>query len=266
MGNVETFGWDTVFAINFKTANQAITRGQSSPPRFSADYTDTLESKVFNVSGDFGTWQMDGGSGNLLHLKMPVSNGKVAAKDGSSIKNFSGHAIVEVELAFIPQKGASHTAGLQDLNYNKSTDAGRMAATVISFVFTASSNNSADEVPVKTALNQWLNSHADVFNHVFAVVDINAKVDKEHFQWLRPTFVNYAINANAGKTDDDNVFGVLAMTENRPVLNAGSEIDPRVIPEGNNAGFLISQERMCCEASPLRRENRNQKQSSLSFI
>ncbi|NUY35987.1 TULIP family P47-like protein [Paraburkholderia sp. JPY303] len=58
-----------------------------------------------------------------------------------------------------------------------------------------------------------------------------------------PTHVGYGINNPENAPVDNYVFAVMAMTANRQGVNLGHEVSPNVIPQGCNAGFLISQER-----------------------
>jgi hypothetical protein len=242
----DTYDWDTVFAIRFGDANKAIAGAKSSPPSFSAQYTDGLSGDVYTIAGDFGPWQLSGGSGGIVHMTLPINNGTLTPQGGTA-KSYSGSAVIEVYLNFIPQptSTAASSGTPNHLRIKLTTDdpVNQPVVSVQSFSFDPSSPFKAGAPAIQSALQTWLSTNLQSFNHTFAAVDLNVIADQGTFQWLKPTKISYAVNAPNSASPDDYIFGVLAMTEGRDNPNLSNQISPNIIPSGSNAGFLISQER-----------------------
>ncbi|WUR15894.1 TULIP family P47-like protein [[Empedobacter] haloabium] len=232
MNTVSTLNWDTAFGIRFKDANAAIVGAGSSPPRFDGAH-DSLGA-TYQVGAGFGPWQMTGGAGSLLTMTLPLTGGTIAG-GGQPDAAFAATAQIQVSLGFIPQPG---TPASQQLRIDQT-----QAVSVLQVTLASGPASALDAI--RGALQDWLNANLSQFNHVFAVVDLNTALDpSDSFAWLKPTHVGYAIYTENIASPDDYVFGVLAMTENRPGLNLSPQIDPGIIPAGADAGFLIAAPRV----------------------
>ncbi len=98
-------------------------------------------------------------------------------------------------------------------------------------------------------LQTWFNDNLDVFNHVFATLNISNELDQnDKWSWLKPTGTSYAV-VDEG-TSDQSIFGVLTMTGGAQAL-PNHQISPNAIPadgsgpngtgaDASDAGFLIS--------------------------
>lgn len=84
----------------------------------------------------------------------------------------------------------------------------------------------------------WFNTNLNAFSHILAILDISIQLDQnDQWQWLKPTATSYAVIDEG--TTGQSVFGVLTMTGgNQAPLN--QQISPNAIPEGADAGFVIS--------------------------
>lgn len=237
-GIADTYNWDTAYGITFEKVNNSIVRANSSPANFTGSYVDVLGGgATYVIAASFGAWQLSGGSGDLVHMTLPLTNGTITP-GGSA---FSGSAEIEVKLNWLPQPGASSDKGTHHLKINLTTN-DPVNSPIVSIVNMAVHPATLAPV-VQSALQTWLLAHLQQFNHVFSAVDLGAEADKAGFQWLKPTKLGYAVNTE-GATDPKNyVFGVLAMTESRPGVRLDHQISPNIIPTGADAGFLISQER-----------------------
>jgi hypothetical protein len=231
---VSTNNWDTAFGIKFKDANAAITSAGSSPASFSGSH-DTVGA-TFQVSADFGTWQMTGGSGSLMLMTLPLVQGRITG-GGQPDADFKASAQIQVSLGFVPQPGSDATRSLK-------LDTGQ-AVNVLAVDLAQGPATARDAIT--GALQDWLNANLGEFNHVFATVDLNTRFDgsgDDSFSWVRPTHLGYAIHTENIASPDDYIFGVLAMTENRQGRNLSPVIDPGIIPAGTDAGFLIAAPRV----------------------
>ncbi|WUR15895.1 TULIP family P47-like protein [[Empedobacter] haloabium] len=247
-GVASTNNWDTVFAINFANANKAIRNQKSSPPGFDGTKPGgAFSGPAIAVSGQFGAWQLSGGSGSLAELSLPVSGTATAQSAPPTAIDFSGTAVIQVSMDYIPQPGQGGSGKVSggatnQLKVKTSTTDPQTQPVVSVLSVTLTSGQEAHDA-VSDVLEQWLLANLGSFNHTFAAIDLGAVADKDQFQWLAPTHVGYGINNPENAAPDDYVFAVMAMTENRPGANLGHDVSPNVIPQGCNSGFLISQER-----------------------
>jgi hypothetical protein len=248
-GRASTNNWDTAFAINFANANKAIKAQKSSPPSFSGTKPGGgFSGPAIDVDGKFGDWQLCGGSGSLAELQLPISGTATAKSAPPIVLDFTGSAVIQIELQYLPQPGGDSgqddSGGTTNALKPKLTTDDPTTQPVVSVLSVTLNADAADaHDSVEDVLGTWLNANLESFNHTFAAVDLGAVADKDQFQWLNPTHVGYGINNPEGATTDDYIFGVLAMTENRTGQNLGHDVSPNIIPDGCNAGFLISQER-----------------------
>jgi hypothetical protein len=240
---------DTVFAINFANANKAIVAQKSSPLGFSGTKPGGgFSGPAIKVDGTFGPWQLSGGSGSIAEMTLPLSGTAAAQTDPVQTRDFAGSAVIQIGLNFLPQPDGSGSGKLSGGNpkvLKIKTDTAdpntQPIVSIISLNVNAEASDAKDAI--SDVLKEWLLGNLDSFNHTFAAIDLGAVADKDQFTWLAPTHVGYGINNPEGATVDNYIFGVMAMTEDRPGVNLGHEISPNVIPSGCNAGFLISQER-----------------------
>lgn len=226
-----TNNWDTVSAIKFKAVNEAIVNQKSSPKSFSGIFSSPF-SGDFNVTGDFGDWQLSGGSGNLVHMKLPFTHSKFTPKSGGAAKTpGAGYGIIEINLTYIPQPCDTNKQDLQ-------VDAKKAVQSVAVTMSDSSQKNFASYIG--HVLTEWLSSNLQDFNHVFAVANLGEQESSPAFTWLKPTKVGYAVEAPVNASVDDFVFGVLAMTQNRAGTDLTYQVSPNALPSGYNGGFLIN--------------------------
>jgi hypothetical protein len=246
-GRASTNNWDTAFAINFANANKAISTQKSSPKGFSGSKPGGgFSGPQVDVTGQFGDWQLSGGSGSLAELTLPIS-GVATIHGTTTYEDFAGLAVIEVSMQYLPQppggQSTDEKGGATNALKTKTTTSDPQTQPIVSVLSMTLTKGADAQDPVQYVLEEWLLANLDSFNHTFAAVDLGALADKDQFQWLNPTHVGYGINNPEGAAPADYVFGVLAMTENRTGVNLGHDVSPNIIPDGCNAGFLISQER-----------------------
>jgi Clostridium P-47 protein len=234
-----TYGWDTAFAIRMPDANAAIVKAGASPKTF----TQVAPDNSCTANGSFGPWQIcRGGDGVLIHFAIPLTAGSMVYQ-GQTYAMAGGVATIEVALRQIPPQSvpgqapaSAHDLVVQTL----ATSVTQPAVSVIDLKLPVDPGFICKAL-MSGLLDAWFNANLDQFTHVFNTVTINKIVDKAQFQWLAPTHTSYAY-AN-GATDEDCVFGVLCMTQNRPDGGIASQLSPNAIPAGARSGFLIARER-----------------------
>jgi Clostridium P-47 protein len=224
---VDTYDWDTVFAIRFSDVNTELAKPGSTPATFTS--TDT----GVTASGNFGPWQLSGGDGVLLHMTVPITAGSMPYM-GTTYDLTGAVATIEIQLKDLPQPpGANGTPHQVVPNAT--------AAVAVTDLSNLPGNPGFIIKGVVTGLlDKWFNANLAQFTHTFSTVDLNEKADTAGFQWLKPTALGWAVSAQGAVAD--YVFGVLAMTSNRTAPGT-MQISPNAIPTGQRAGFLIAQER-----------------------
>lgn len=243
----DTYDWDTVFAVKFKDVNAAIAKPGNTPKSYDQSES-TTES---NIKGDFGAWSLTGGGDTLLHMNVTLKSGSLTFKGNETppqhhVVDLAGvSATIEVQLDQLPQPGpvANHktkktatggnTVGLR-VSQTDTVDVTQINNMPSGAGFEAT-------LLVQGLLKLWLNANLDKFTYAFASVDLNAKADKDGYQWLLPKYVGYAVL----KRDniDDSVFGVLCMVDDAVAAPPTAQVSPNAIPEGQESGFLISQKK-----------------------
>jgi hypothetical protein len=238
IGDADTQGWDTVFAIRLTDVNRTLAKPGVSPP----DWNIVLTPDLFFGSGSFGPWAAaQGGSAAILRMSAPITAGSVTFQ--ALPYQLAGATVYfQVELTYIPQPNANATTGQNELKVKK-TPSSPHAPTVVVDEVDYGPNPVPDTMGnalVIGALQKWFNDNIGDFEHIFTTVNLAAKADKDAFQWLMPTYTSYAYLD--GPTMDNSFFGVLCMCKghdpgtNPPQLSAGA------IPSGARAGFSIAQE------------------------
>jgi len=229
MTAIATFGWDTAFAVGFTSLNGAIKLAGSSPAAFAGCFTD-LQGVKHEVVASFGAWQLSGGSGDLVHLELPLLNGQVTVAEGQP-RPFTGAAIIEVKLSYRARPGSPKVLDLM------------VAPEPHAEVISVDLGDASLDVPVQTALAEWLQTHLSSFSQVFTTVTLDRTSTQPAFQWLQPTATGYAVYSDGREDPANAVFGILAMTEQRAATNV-PEIDPDIIPTAGATGLLIAQQRL----------------------
>jgi hypothetical protein len=232
-----TYDWDTVFALPVADVNRAIVTGKSSPRGFSYDHVEGGSRTT--TSARFGDWQVaQGGDGKNLRMTIPLAEIAVGAQYFGN-----GTATIEVKLQYLPHTdGPAPAQGrlVKLVVRNTSSDLDNDPVVVlVGEIAGASSMGLLQQAIFQVGLGAWLNANLAAFTHVFAVVNLNDRIDQDA-QWAftKPTYVDYAYTD--GATLDQSTFGVLCMTGGRRGEGLSEQISPNAIPQGSRAGFLVA--------------------------
>lgn len=239
----DTYGWDTAYAITLSDMNASIASSKHSLATY--EYSQD----GISIEGTFGTWQVcRGGDGKLLHMTMPVPTLTVTTTT-ASLLYAGGTCVIEVKLQYVPHtvKGAIASMGtfhqlvVQDQPDSNAPD--NPAVTIVNLVFP--DMDFVTQSLVSGVFQAWFEAHIADFAYIFAEVNLNRQADQGQFQWLMPTYTDYAYLD--GDTDEDSKMGILCMTSDDGIPRSPDglveQLSPDAIPVGSNAGFLISQER-----------------------
>ena len=231
-----TNGWDCVSVIRFPDVNAAIVTQKSSPASFSQSDNDP-DLGTLTFGGDFGDWLLSGGDGKLVSIDMPLMNSVFTMNSNTHSFSKKMVATAEVNMQWVEQGGPSNLIVDPGVTINVSSlDVGDNLE--------STGKNISDTTIgiMKESLQNWMKNNVNLFDHVFASVNIAEQVDTGPLGWLKPTDKFYAVTSSDSDPDDINkkLFAVLCMTDKNP--NPGDhQVSPFAIPDGLRASFLISE-------------------------
>lgn len=246
----DTGGWDAVNCVRITEINDAIRNAGTSPGRM--EFAPDADSFV---SGEFDSWRVSpGGDGPLINLEIPMRNVTVARGDRRATLD---HIVIEIQvrMELIPSgrnapQGGGITEKLLVIAKRPSplllgADGSERAATLVG-------HTGLDDLGLRlkstllSGVETWMNDNLDSFTHVFAAVNVSDRMSEETegeaFAWLKPTDVSYAFGAS-GTDPDASVLAILCQTEGRSPSGLVHQADPGLIPEGCDAGVVISRSR-----------------------
>jgi Clostridium P-47 protein len=240
---VYTHGWDTVFGIPVTDVNQAIVDKKSSPPTFS--FADS--SGTFTLEGTFGDWQItNGGDGKEIRMTLPVTTLHFTYLATKVTFEFTGNVVLAIELHYIPHQ-TPEAADPKDgspfalVVRSTSDDPTQPVAFVVSSEFSPTPGTVTNAL-IAQGFKDWAAANLAVFNHIFAVVNLNRMVDTGKWSFVTPNYTSYAYLSDGTGLQAD-LFGVLSMTGDRSGAQLNEQIAQNTIPTGAQAGFLVSQRR-----------------------
>ncbi|HYG59004.1 MAG TPA: TULIP family P47-like protein [Symbiobacteriaceae bacterium] len=253
--NIDLFGWDTAYGISFTKANEAIKALKSTPVGFTLANKNAHGTEVANVDGKWGDWQLTtNGDGQNLTMKCPITAGTYTTiTEAGTTFDLSGTWVeVEIKLKYLDQKnityqdptakaGTGTQMNLQARTASSDPTDPVASITASSFNFAQAGDPEIAKAICESLFKSWFTANLDQFNHVFSIFVINETADQGAFQWLKPTALSYAVNSTGSL--DTSVFGVMAMTESRPVTLNTHTVDPRMLTVANgHSAFSISAE------------------------
>ena len=246
--SVSTLGWDTVYMAPYTIVNEAILKQKSYPATF--DFTDPTEVRI---QGVWKSWQLSvGAAGKNVQMICEVESGTAGGGGLANQSLAKTQVVIQVDLKQVaatdpindktsqPGSGQSHA-----LMVNQ-TGKGLDPAVAIIEVVVPKGFLPLLKGLLLSIFKHYFNQHIGEFNHVFAVMDLNAIADKDGFQWLKPTAFQYAVGSPENPTLENSAFGLLANVQNRPISNDQSQaLDIEAMTglkePGANAAFVISE-------------------------
>jgi hypothetical protein len=237
----DTFQWDTVFAIKIKDANAAIKAKASSPASMS--YQMDADTKV---DCTFGDWSLAStGDGRLIHMKIPITTAKITFDEKSlPINNINCVAEVQMHFYNAVSNDPKASGTFHDLKVKShKDDINEKLVTGVTMDFGSQTVSPLAQGLLSQAIEDWLSANIQIFDHIFATVNLNKIIADGSYQWLMPTKIDYAFISNTANPED-STLGVLCMTENRDSNNLVTELSHNAIHPNSSSGFLIAQSRL----------------------
>ncbi|WP_119417923.1 TULIP family P47-like protein [Desertibaculum subflavum] len=242
--NIDMHNWDIATGITYEDANAAIAAAGSSPT--SLKFTASDNSASMDVT--CGTWSLAlGGAGSDIHVLVPLTGGTVTIGTDTHTVT-SAQTIFTVYAQYIPHSPSGAGANLRDLVLSSTADGGEVEAEASNP--TPPQSNGVVQAVLLELLNQWVVANLNEFNHVFAVVDLEADFSTTPaLSWMKPWYLGYACSEPSSNPSLANsVFGVLALVDepsseaekNKLIANLAYDIDLGVIPEDKKAGLAVA--------------------------
>ncbi|GGB96424.1 TULIP family P47-like protein [Dyadobacter sediminis] len=241
--NADTYGWDNVFAMNFITANEALTTNwgsvDSKAKNISQAYNDDDTGLTFKLDATFGPWQLaENGDGKNIAMKCPIVSGTYSY--GSKSVNFDGlspapSVKIIVNMNWVPEPGQFHfgiNTGVDsivtDLNA-KTVDAALSAA------FTANGKTlSSPDVSVQKAGYEWLIQ--DGVNSYYLFFSADKENDKFLNIYQFDKVWKQNLNVLSSSTDSDPAV-IIDTINNNPTSGLGATVFPQLLSEWFNVNI-----------------------------
>lgn len=105
--DADTYGWDTVCALSFATANRAIASSWASvDDRVKKFVAKANDDPSYHISGEFGPWQLTvGGDGKNVRMACPVTSGTYQAGPKKTFDLAGMELVIEVGMEWVPDPG-----------------------------------------------------------------------------------------------------------------------------------------------------------------
>jgi hypothetical protein len=210
--DADTYGWDTVFALNFTHANSAIVANWPNVNAGAKNVSQVAsDDSSFNINGVLGPWQLTmGGDGKNVRMLCPFVSGTYKAPSNSydlGAKNVQ--VVIEIGMEWVPDPGQfnfvlSGNTTIDpikaDLNNNK-IDAALQAA------FTKQSKTLSGSATATMLIKdkEWVIADGSVNYYLFVTTDKDNNEFMSIYQFITAWAANLKALKNAVSTDDPAV-------------------------------------------------------------
>lgn len=235
---MQLYGWDAVYTIRAEKVNQLF---QENMAGLVSTFDYQLNDKQFNTNvhiyGTFGPWQIiPGGDGKLLHLQLPIENGRLELQ-GALQQNLDLAgvvAVVEIQLQMLPSTDGSY----KELRFNFKQVGSQVgdqtdgAVTPVN-VPVPKTLSVLDQQMLLNAIANCLIVNQDEVVFVFAKINL---VAPDANSWLAPKESVYHYLA----TGTDQFLCILSLLVSADISNLATQVDPTLVSGDNDACFAIS--------------------------
>jgi len=241
-----TLGWDTVFSMRLSEANRQIDIAGTTPDGFSMPLP---TKEAFTLTIGFGRWSLsERSSGTRAHLTMPLDVCIIAKEDGTVIFDGAGSSVdTALNMEFVAaDRLAAPDEDFERYHLRLASPQGRnyRPAQVQLTLGEGVVNDVQGNMALRSALETWLNTHLDVFDHIFAELDITTKLARDDFAWMQPTDMAYAFSEAEKGHEADAIMAVLCMTGGRKAEGRSLFVSGDMITTGHVASLVIGSQRL----------------------
>lgn len=239
-----TNNWDTVFAVDFDAVNDGIRAQGSSPEGF--DHTQSSGGETARLFGDFGDWELIGGSGHLLEMRLPITTFTFEMTGENPETRNDAWATIQLSLHQVTGDEGSGLGGGTPVSFcscppkNLLMNSNEFSVAVMDMGWPGSDTEQelVDDCKILLADYYRQASSLEDFDHTFVTVNLNSRLGKDgsDFSWIAPTDTSYGVLEDGGAGGGS--FAVLCMINgNTPPEN--HNVSP-AIKGDKRAGFLIN--------------------------
>ena len=226
--------WDTISIIDVASVNAQL--GASLDKLIdSFDYQGTSAfGGSYTISGEFGPWQLSGGSDQLLNLDIPISKGTLSAGDRST--DIGGMTVtVEVTLTLLPSPTNEHITELRfDFKVAGSKDSPAVPG-LVRPIACSDPKKTGQSSYVMDAVAAVLVHKASEVSFVFAEIGL---VDLSIPSWLTPVRSRYGYQQPTG--GKSGYLAVFSVTSDRNVSSLSTQIGSDLVSLSYPWSFIIS--------------------------
>lgn len=245
---MQTFGWDTVFVINTDRVNAALAAHKN---QLLMEFDGSLGAEAgISATGKFNAWEIvQGGSGKILYLNLPILEGVLKVGDGFVLSrmedvphevSLAGISVVmAIQLEMLPRtSGAPADSNYLDLRFDirqvGTGNPGPGLITPVTVLDPAGRLSQADKAFLLAVLAEFLVANSAKVEYVFASINL---VPPTSNSWLAPVKSDYAYLDKSGY---GSYLAVLSVAEERDISELPRMIDQNAISQGKAASFLVS--------------------------
>lgn len=227
-----TYGWDTAFAVRIEDANRLLTRPTSQPRQFRSVAEAQPGSPSPVAEWSFTPWALAEASGSQVVIATQLADGRLHY-GGVTVDLAGLGCLITCEMVFKPVGSAEHEL---DANGEPSRE---WAA--LDIQDNEGRLSFSDLANLRRCLDSWFRTKEarTEFKEHFSGLVINTVEAKHGLAWLTPRAVGFA---GAIMSDNSRAIGILARTDGGDVTGCSYQLSPYAIPDGAQAGFVISAE------------------------
>ena len=239
--DADTYGWDTVFALNFTHANAALVSGWGSVNAAAKNVSQAAsDDPSYNIAGVLGPWQLtEGGDGKNIRMNCPFVSGTFTAGSHSYQLDGNVQVVIEVGMEWVPDPGQfnfvlNDSATIDpikaDLDQNKVDAALQSAFTAHGRTLSSAATatmilKSKEWVVTDGAANFYIFLSTDKFNDEFLNVYEYEAAWKNNLQALKQ-----AVSA------DEPAVSIIQIVNN-PTTGIAADVLPQLLSDWFNANI-----------------------------
>ncbi|HEX5493226.1 MAG TPA: TULIP family P47-like protein [Mycobacteriales bacterium] len=231
-----TQGWDTVSAASVDAVNHVL---QADPRMVLTSFSFSLPAPAdYRGDGQFGPWRIvPGGSGQLLHIELPITSGTLTKGTGAAVPIAGLSAVVEVALELLPSRTQT---GDRDLRFTMNSVGDQPGRTGPGVVTPIRLDDPAKKLGFEAgavllaAIAAALAQHGGSVAWIFATVGPVTGTDS----WLSPSASGFCYYESAA----GGYLAVFNLTGGTDIAALPRKVEPALVAGGPAAAFAFSRE------------------------
>lgn len=232
----DTYGWNTAFALRMEDANRLLARPATQTKRYRANASKGSPAPA--AQWTFRPWRLAEASGSEVVIATQLAEGQL--QNGGKTFDLEGlDCTITCEMVLKPVNRPGDDA--KDAHTPQPVPGASRAWAQVEIDNEAGRLEFGDLVALQECLDLWFRTAEALaeFEAHFGGLVISTAEAKDDLAWTMPRAVGFA---GAVLPDDSHAFGILARTDDRSIIGCSYQLSPFAIPDGAQAGFVISAE------------------------